>query len=72
MAVRGEGEGLSASPAETYDCEFAVAGRQLLAVVGGCVQGIKDSGGIEAGDGLGDCVLAGETRWSRRRWGPCR
>ena len=60
FAVRGEGEGFSATPAETDGGDRSVTGGDFFSVVGGGVEVGGDDGGIEARDGFGGGVHAGE------------
>ena len=58
--MSGEGEGFATAPAEADDGDFAVGGGDFLAVVGCGVEVGVDDGGVEAGDGFGGGVHAGE------------
>ena len=58
--MSGEGEGFSATPAETDDGDFAVGGGDFLAVVGCGVEVGVDDSCVEARDGFGGGVHAGE------------
>jgi len=60
FAVRGEGEGFAAAPAEAGNCDLSIGCGEMLAIVGGGVKVSGDDGGIESGDGFDGGVLVGE------------
>ena len=60
FAMSSEGEGLSSTPAEARDGDLSVGCRNLFGIVGCGVEISVDYGCIEAGDGFGGGVHAGE------------